>query len=131
MFIKRELGHNQVCKEVRELCSKALHNEAHELLKSGIDLDKLETIYELKMYYYNMGITSLMRNESLSDVIYYFNLVLSSESEKSLDFLDVSATNGIGIAYFMQNENDKALTYFERSLEQLDELFTLIDTINK
>lgn len=30
----------------------------------------------------------------------------------------------------MQNENDKALTYFDRSLEQLDELFTLIDTIN-
>lgn len=128
--LDRELGHNQVFKEVRELCSKALHNQAYELLKSGIDVDKLETIYELKIYYYYMGITSLMRNETLSDVIYYFNLVLSSESEKSLDFLDVSATNGIGIAYFMQNENDKALTYFERSLEQLDELFTLIDTIN-
>ncbi|CRH18285.1 transcriptional regulator [Carnobacterium maltaromaticum] len=112
------------------MCSKALHDEAYELLKSGIELDKLETIYKLKMYYYYMGITSLMRDEALSDVIYYSNLVLSSESKKSLDFHDVSATNGIGIAYFMQNENDKVLTYFERSLEQLDELFTLIDTIN-
>ncbi|MDZ5760631.1 hypothetical protein RAK27_18480 [Carnobacterium maltaromaticum] len=45
--------------------------------------------------------------------------------------LDVSATNGIGIAYDLQNESDKALTYFDRSLDQLDELFTLIDTINE
>ncbi|MDZ5759650.1 hypothetical protein RAK27_13390 [Carnobacterium maltaromaticum] len=30
----------------------------------------------------------------------------------------------------MQNENDKSLTYFEQFLEQLDELFKLIDTIN-
>lgn len=68
--LDREIGSNQVFKEVRELCSKALYNEAHELLKSGIDLDKLEIIYELKMYYYYMEITSLMKNESLSDVIY-------------------------------------------------------------
>ncbi|WP_257963570.1 helix-turn-helix domain-containing protein [Carnobacterium maltaromaticum] len=85
--LDRELGHNQVFKEVRELCSKTLHEEAYQLLKSGIEFDKLETIYEVKIYYYYMGITSLMRNEALSDVIYYFNLVLSSESEKALIFL--------------------------------------------
>lgn len=127
--IERESGYNQVFKEVRDLCSKVRHKEAYELLKSTIELDNLETIYEAKLYYYYMGITSLMGLESPSNVIYYFNQVLSSESEKSIDFLDVSATNGIGIAYFMQSENDKALTYFERSLEQLDELFTMIDTL--
>lgn len=127
--IERESGYNQVFKEVRELCSKVRHKDAYELLKSTIELDNLETIYEAKLYYYYMGITSLMGLESPSDVIYYFNQVLSSESEKSNDFLDVSSTNGIGIAYFMQRENDKALTYFERSLEQLDELFTMIDTL--
>ncbi|WP_157456404.1 helix-turn-helix transcriptional regulator [Carnobacterium maltaromaticum] len=126
----KDNGHNKVFKEVRELCSKALHGEAHELLKSGIDFDKLETIYDIKLFYYYMGITSLMGVETPSDAIYYFNQVLSSEADKSHDFLDVSATNGIGIAYYNQNENEKALTYFERSLEQLDELFTLIDTIN-
>ncbi len=59
-----------------------------------------------------MGITSLMGKESPTAAIYYFNQVLDSEVEKSIDFLDISATNGIGIAYDLQNESDKALTYF-------------------
>ena len=72
-----------------------------------------------------------MSKKNPNDSIYYFNQVLDSEIERSHDFLDVSATNGIGIAYDLQNESDKALTYFDRSLNQLDELFTLIDTINE
>lgn len=68
------------------------------------------------------------KNET--DVIYYFNQVLTSESDHSIDFIDVSAMNGIGIAYSLQDEDEKALTYFEKSLDQLDELFSLIDTIN-
>lgn len=128
--IEKDYGYNQIFKEVRDLCGKALHKDAYKLLKENIVLDKLETIYEAKLYYYYMGITSLMGMRNPQDVIYYFNQVLGSESEKSIDFLDVSAMNGIGIAYFMQHENEKALTYFEKSLEQLDELFALIDTIN-
>ena len=127
--VESENGYNQLFKQVRELCSKVKHKEAYELLKSSIDFDKIDTIYDKKLYYYFMGITSLMGQESPSDAIYYFNLVLTSETDTSLDFLDVSATNGIGIAYYMQKENEKALTYFEKSLEQLDDLFTLIDTI--
>lgn len=127
--IESENEYNQIFKEVRELCSKVKHKEAYNLLKSRVDSDKIDTIYDKKLYYYFMGITSLMGQENSSDAIYYFNLVLTSETETSLDFLDVSATNGIGIAYYMQKENEKALTYFEKSLEQLDELFTLIDTI--
>lgn len=126
-----EHKNNPVFKEVRELCSKVRHKEAFELLESSIKKEELETIYDWKLYYYFMGITSLMGKESPTDAIYYFNQVLDSEIERSIDFLHVSATNGIGIAYDLQNEYDKALTYFERSLEQLDELFTLIDTINE
>lgn len=128
--VEIENGYNQIFKEVRELCGKVKHKEAYALLKSSVNFDKIDTIYDKKLYYYFMGITSLMGQENPSDAIYYFNLVLTSEIETSLDFLDVSATNGVGIAYFMQEENEKALTYFEKSLEQLDELFTLIDTIN-
>ncbi|MFS7398058.1 helix-turn-helix domain-containing protein [Carnobacterium maltaromaticum] len=124
-------GYNQTFKKVRELCSKVKHKEAYEFLTSSIDFDKIDTIYDRKQYCYFMGITSLMGQENPSDAIYYFNLVLTSESDTSLDFLDVSATNGIGIAYYIQKENEKALTYFEKSLEQLDELFTLIDTIKE
>lgn len=129
--IESENEYNQIFKEVRDLCSKVKHKEAYNLLKSRVDFDKIDTIYDKKLYYYFMGITSLMGQENSSDAIYYFNLVLTSETDTSLDFLDVSATNGIGISYYMQKENEKALTYFEKSLEQLDELFTLIDTIKE
>ena len=77
-----------------------------------------------------MGISGLIAYENTSDAIYYFNQALASESGNTLDFLDVSATNGIGIAYDIANEDDKALTYYEKSLEQLDELLTIINTIN-
>lgn len=128
--LDNDSGNNRIFKEVRDLCSKALHNKAYELLKSSIELDKLETIYEKKLYYYFMGITSLMGEKSQTDVIYYFNQLLTGESDNSIDFIDVSAMNGIGIAYSLQDEDEKALTYFEKSLDQLDELFSLIDTIN-
>lgn len=129
--LNNENKNNPIFKEVRELCSKVKHKEALELLETRIKFDELETIYDRKLYYYFMGITSLMSKKNSNDSIYYFNQVLDSEVERSIDFLDVSATNGIGIAYDLQNESDKALTYFDRSLDQLDELFTLIDTINE
>ena len=128
--LDKEYNNNPIFKEVRALCSKVKHNEAYDLLINEIKKEELETIYDWKLYYYFMGITSLMGKESPTDAIYYFNQVLDSELENSIDFLDVSATNGIGIAYDLQDESEKALTYFERSLVQLDELFTLIDTIN-
>ena len=129
--LNSENKNNPIFKEVRELCSKVKHKEALELLETRIKFDELETIYDRKLYYYFMGITNLMSKKNPNDSIYYFNQVLDSEIERSHDFLDVSATNGIGIAYDLQNESDKALTYFDRSLNQLDELFTLIDTINE
>lgn len=122
---------NPIFKEVRELCSKVKHKEALELLETRIKLDELETIYDRKLYYYFMGITSLMSKQNPKDSIYYLNQVLDSEVKISIDFLDVSATNGIGIAYDLQNESDKALIYFDRSLDQLDELFISINRINE
>lgn len=123
-------GYTQIFKEVRRLCSKRSHKQAYELLTTEINFSKLDTIYEIKQFYYFMGISGLIAHENISDAIYYFNQAIDSESGNTLDFLDVSATNGIGIAYDMANENDKALTYYEKSLEQLDELLTIIDTIN-
>ncbi|WP_010050255.1 helix-turn-helix transcriptional regulator [Carnobacterium maltaromaticum] len=123
-------GYNKVFKEIRKLCSKRGHKEAYDLLINSIDFNKLDTIYEIKQFYYFKGISVLVAYENTSDAIYYFNQALASESGNSLDFLDVSATNGIGIAYDIANEDDKAQTYYEKSLEQLDELLTIIDTIN-
>lgn len=125
-----ERNYDKLFNEVRELCSRALHRDAHELLTSTIDFDKLDTINEAKLYFYFMGITSLTGLNQPTDAIYYFNQVLASESELSHDFLNVSAMNGIGIAYHTQNENEKALTYFDKSLDRLAELLLVLETIN-
>nr|WP_315529620.1 helix-turn-helix transcriptional regulator [Carnobacterium maltaromaticum] len=128
--LNNQNGYNQILKKVRTLCSTQHHKEANSLLITSIDFSKLDTIYDIKQYYYFMGISGLIAYENTSDAIYYFNQALASESGNTLDFLDVSATNGIGIAYDIANEDDKALTYYEKSLEQLDELLTIINTIN-
>lgn len=121
--------YNRIFRQVRELCGKRKHEEAYNLIEKEIKFDMLETIYDIKQYYYYMGITSLVGFNRISDGIYYFNQALAAESQNSIDFLDVLSLNGIGIAYFRDNENDKASTYFEQSIEQLDELSSLIDTM--
>ena len=121
--------YNRIFRQVRELCGKRKHEEAYNLIEKEIKFDMLETIYDIKQYYYYMGITSLVGFNRISDGIYYFNQALAAESQNSIDFLDVLSLNGIGIAYFRDNENDEASTYFEQSIEQLDELSSLIDTM--
>lgn len=109
-----------VFEQVRLLRSQFKDKEAYELLKEKMNVNELETTYDLKHYYYYIGITSLIGNTNFSEAIYNFNQAISAENEGS-EFLDILTTNGIGLTYFMQEEQDKALTYFEKSLTQLDD----------
>lgn len=122
-------GYNQIFKKVRKLCAKN-HKDAYTLLTSSVDFHQLESTYEKKQYYYFKGISGLIAYENISDAIYCFNQALTIETGKPLDYIDVSSTNGIGIAYDIADEDDKAKTYFEKSLAQLDELLPTLDTIS-
>ncbi|MGX7419839.1 helix-turn-helix domain-containing protein [Carnobacterium gallinarum] len=115
-------SYSEIFKRVRVMCGQRKHKEAYDLIKEKIEFDKLGTPYELKQYYYYIGITNLIGFKNYSDAHYYFNLALSTVVGKNLDFLDVLATNGIGVAYLMDNELEKARTYFEKSLVQLNEI---------
>ena len=108
--------------QVKQLCATYKHKEAQDLLVKEIDVKKLEKVYEIKKYYYYLGLTELIGNKSFTDAHYYFNLVLSDKSEKTIDLIDVLATNGVGIAYVLDSEIDKAKTYYEKALNQLEEL---------
>lgn len=110
-----------VFKQVQDLRSQFKLKEACDLLKTEIDFKELKTNQEKKQYYYYLGITSLLGYNKISDATYNFNLGLQLEVELKLEFLDILITNGIGLAYFMNSEEDKALTYFEKSLTGLDE----------
>lgn len=128
--LENQNKYSKVFKEIRHLCGRRQHKKAFQLLAEEVEFNQLDTIYEMKQYYYYMGITSLIGFNEFSDAIYYFNQALASDSGKSLDFLDVCAVNGIGVAYDENNEYDKALTYFEKSISQLDDLLAIIDTMN-
>lgn len=108
--------------QVKQLCATYKHREAHDLLVKEIDIKKLEKSYEIKRYHYYLGLTELIANKNFIDAHYYFNLVLSDKSETNIELIDVLATNGVGIAYVLNSELDKALTYYEKALSQLEEL---------
>lgn len=109
-----------VFKKVQLLRSQFKLSEAYNVIVEEISLGDLKTSHDRKQYYYYLGITSLLGKENISDAHYNFNLALIIETESSSKFLDILTTNGIGLAYFLGNEEDKALTYFEKSLVDLD-----------
>lgn len=108
--------------QVKQLCATYRHKEAHDVLTKEIDIKLLEKSEERKKYYYYLGLTELIANKNFKDAHYYFNLVLVDKSELNVSLIDVLATNGIGIAYVLESELEKALTYYEKALNQLEKL---------
>ncbi|WP_421000828.1 helix-turn-helix domain-containing protein (plasmid) [Carnobacterium maltaromaticum] len=116
-----------VFKKVQNLRSQFKLKEAYNLVQE-LDVNDLKTNHEKKQYYYYLGITSLLGYNKISDATYNFNLGLNLETEAHLEFLDILITNGIGLAYFMESEHEKALTYFEKSLTLLDAFLEQTDS---
>ncbi|CAD5902923.1 helix-turn-helix domain-containing protein [Carnobacterium maltaromaticum] len=108
-----------VFKKVQTLRSQFKLKEAYTLMQE-LEFEDLKTNQEKKQYYYYVGITSLLGYNKISDATYNFNLGLNLETDPQLEFLDILIMNGIGLAYFMESEHEKALTYFEKSLILLE-----------
>ncbi|MFS6999933.1 helix-turn-helix domain-containing protein [Carnobacterium maltaromaticum] len=121
--------HGHIFREVQELCRVQRHKEAYDLIKTNIQFDQLESIFDIKRYYYYIGITGMIGYDKISDGIYYFNQALAKKSKENTDYLDISALNGIAIAYDINNEDDKALNYYQQSITQLNKLPLFIETI--
>lgn len=118
---KHDNQNAHIFEQIRFLRSQFKDAEARDLLLEKINPDHLKKAFELKSYYYYLGITSLIGYKKYSDAHYNFDLALSVNTGQQLDFLHILATNGIGLTYFMEGEQEKALTYFEKSLIQLDD----------
>lgn len=110
----------KIMKKVKVLCSQSNHKEAATLLKE-INEAELETINEKKEYYYYKGITSLVAFHNFSDALFYFNLSNDTQGEGYISIYDVLGLSGVSIAYSMNDEDEKALVYTERTLNILDE----------
>lgn len=114
-------GAAELLRKAKHLRSQYKHTEAYEYLKENEKVGLSGTDDEKKHYYYYMGITCLVGYSDFVEAHYNFNLALTSTSSPVVDFIDVLTNNGIGIAYDMEGESKKALTYFRKSLDLLDE----------
>ncbi|WP_413497046.1 helix-turn-helix domain-containing protein [Carnobacterium maltaromaticum] len=125
----KSANHTQIYQKIRDLCRIQKHQEAYDLITTTIQLDQLETNSDIKRYYYYLGITGVIGYGKISDGIYYFNQALSKKENEQIDYLDISALNGLAIAYDINNEDDKALNYYQQSLTKLEGLPLLIESI--
>ncbi|MEG0733255.1 MAG: helix-turn-helix transcriptional regulator [Vagococcus sp.] len=111
---------SKIMKKVKLLCSQSNHKEASDLLKEFNESD-LQSIKEKKEYYYYKGITSLVAFHNFSDALFYFNLSNDAKGEDYISIYDVLGLSGVSIAYSMNDEDEKALVFTERTLKILDE----------
>ncbi|CRH19668.1 helix-turn-helix domain-containing protein [Carnobacterium maltaromaticum] len=129
--IEQENPTSDVFNRVRTLRKQFKLKEAYDLIIEELPLDKLKTYHKKKQYYYYLGITGLLGYNKISEAHYNFNLALSSESEPNLDFYDILTINGIGLAYYFESEEEKARTYFEKSLVQLDQFMSQMVSLDE
>ncbi|TFJ72017.1 helix-turn-helix domain-containing protein [Carnobacterium maltaromaticum] len=129
--IEQENLTSDVFNRVRTLRKQFKLKEAYDLIIEELPLDKLKTYHKKKQYYYYLGITGLLGYNKISEAHYNFNLALSSESEPNLDFYDILTINGIGLAYYFESEEEKARTYFEKSLVQLDQFMSQMVSLDE
>lgn len=114
---------------LEEFCDNQQYLKAHQFIEKHNPKVKSFTSLETKYYNYFLGLTQLYVFKSLEDSLYYFNLVLLMENPTAMiDFVDVLTTNAIGVAYQLQKDSVKALTYFEKSIKQLQK-FDQVDAI--
>lgn len=129
--IEQENPTSDVFNRVRTLRKQFKLKEAYDLIIEELPLDKLKTYHKKKQYYYYLGITGLFGYNKISEAHYNFNLALSSESEPNMDFYDILTINGIGLAYYFESEEEKARTYFEKSLVQLDQFMSQMVSLDE
>lgn len=91
-------------------------------------MNRLGFSRDIKKYYYYAGVTNVIGLGNFSEGIYYFNQALGTDLGKE-DFFDILAMNGIGIAYNMANDHEKALSYYEKSMVELEHFLSTVVTI--
>lgn len=109
--------------ETRELLRKKDYVELKKALKKIKNPDDL-TINEVKEYRYLMGMVALYLEKEYDEALYQFNVGLQEGSKKTTRMIETLTLNGIGTAYFLNNEVEKATIYIKKSVNQLDELMS-------
>ncbi|WP_197093061.1 helix-turn-helix domain-containing protein [Carnobacterium maltaromaticum] len=105
--------------ETRELLRKQDYVELKKALMKIKNPDDLTT-FEVKEYRYLMGMVALYGEEEYDEALYQFNVGLQEGSKQTTRMIETLTLNGIGTAYFLNNEVEKAAIYIKNSVSQMD-----------
>ncbi|WP_317913081.1 helix-turn-helix domain-containing protein [Carnobacterium maltaromaticum] len=109
--------------ETRELLRKKDYEELKKVLMKIKTPDDLTT-FEVKEYRYLMGVVALYEEENNEEALYQFNVGLQEDSKQMTRMIETLTINGIGMAYFLNNEVEKATIYIKKSVSQMDEIMS-------
>ncbi|CAD5903051.1 helix-turn-helix domain-containing protein [Carnobacterium maltaromaticum] len=109
--------------ETRELLRKQDYVELKKvLLKINNPADL--TTFEVKEYRYLMGMVALYGEKEYDEALYQFNVGLQEGFKQTTRMIETLTLNGIGTAYFLNNEVEKAAIYIKNSVSQLEEMMS-------
>lgn len=113
-------GKNEILQSAKASLRMKDYEKVRKILIKNSNLKKLSN-NEVKEYQYYLGMAELLGNNNVPNAMYHFNLGLQVIHNR-MDLIGISTLNGIGYAYFINNESEKAKFYFEKSLTQLEEM---------
>lgn len=113
-------GKNEILQSAKVSLRMKDYEKVRKILLKNSNLKKLSN-NEVKEYHYYLGMAELLGNNNVPDAMYHFNLGLQVVDNR-MDLIGILTLNGIGYAYFMNKESEKAKFYFEKSLIQLEEM---------
>lgn len=117
---------NKNCKtelfqESKKMLQKRKYNELKNLVTNTIDTNKLSS-NEVKEYRYLLGIANLYGVGDYEEALYQLNLGLQEGHSQRISMIETLTMNGIGLAYCMANELEKATFYIQKALNDFDEM---------
>ncbi len=109
--------------ETRELLRKQDFAELKKALVKIKNPDDLST-FEVKEYRYLMGMVALYGEKDYDEALYQFNVGLQEGSKQTTRVIEALTLSGIGTAYFLNSEVEKAAIYIKNSVSQMDEMMS-------
>lgn len=105
----------------KEFLRKQDYVELKKVVTKTIKPNELTT-NEVKEYRYFAGMVALYGEKNFNEALYQFNVGLHEGYNNKTRMIETLTLNGIGMAYFLNKEVEKAEIYIKKAVSQLDEM---------
>lgn len=109
----------QLLNEIEEMCAKLEHKKAWNILYNYNFGSIRGTKVTYARYNYYLGLTALIGYKKFSDSVFYLYRVFDYVKEDNIYY--ILAQNALGVLYTLQNDYEKAQTFYNRSIKYLSD----------